>query len=137
MERIVVAAKAGADETWLADAAAELAQQTGASVAVVSVDGLDVEMGAPMPRSEYSELAKGTAEALAERVRAAGVQADAHVRPGKVVRGVLVFAEEIEADVILVGASTRGRVAQRVLGDVALALVGRSRRPVMVVSPPH
>ena len=45
MQRIVVAAKAGEDEPWLADAAASLAEQTGASVSVVSVDGLDVEMG--------------------------------------------------------------------------------------------
>ena len=39
MERIVVAAKAGSDQPWLADAAVELAQQTGAAVSVVSVDG--------------------------------------------------------------------------------------------------
>ena len=45
MERIVVAAKAGADEPWLADAAAHLAEQTGGVVIVVSVDGVDVEMG--------------------------------------------------------------------------------------------
>ena len=36
MQRIVVAAKAGADQPWLADAAAELAQDTGAAVSVVS-----------------------------------------------------------------------------------------------------
>ena len=54
MQRIVVAAKAGADEPWLADAAANLAEQTGAAVSVVSVDGLDVEMGSTMPRSEYA-----------------------------------------------------------------------------------
>ena len=53
MQRIVVAAKAGADELWLADAAARLAEQTGAKVSVVTVDGLDVEMGSTMPRSEY------------------------------------------------------------------------------------
>ena len=51
MERIVVAAKAGTDHPWLADAAAELAQQTGAAVSVVSLDGLDVEALSPTPRS--------------------------------------------------------------------------------------
>jgi nucleotide-binding universal stress UspA family protein len=136
MERIVVAAKAGSDEPWLADAAADLAEQTGASVSVVSVDGLDVEMGSTMPRSEYTAMAQSAAEAVSGRIREAGREVDAHVRPGKVVPGVLVFAEEQDADLILVGASTRGPVAKRVLGDVSLELVSRSRRPVMVIAPP-
>ena len=50
--------------------------------------------------------------------------------------GILLFAEEHDADLILVGASRRGAVARRVLGDVPLELVGRSRRPVMVISNP-
>jgi nucleotide-binding universal stress UspA family protein len=137
MKRIVVAAKAGAEEPWLADAAANLAQQTGADeVAVVSVDGVDVEMGAPMPREEYANMARESAERIAEQIRASGVQTTADVRPGKVVRGVLVFAEEKDADLILVGASRRGPVAKRLLGDVSLELVSRSRRPVMVIAPP-
>ena len=136
MQRIVVAAKAGADESWLADAATSLAEQTGAKVSVVSVDGLDVEMGSTMPRSEYTELAQTAAEAVAHRISEAGVDAEASVRPGKVVSGVLVFAEEHDADLILVGASKRGPVAKRLLGDVSLELVRRSRRPVMVIAPP-
>src|SRR3954454_2005267 len=107
MQRIVVAAKAGAEEPWLADAAASLAEQTGAKVSVVSVDGLDVEMGSTMPRSEYTEMARTAAEALARRIREAGVEADEHVRPGKIVPGVLMFAEEHDADLVLVGASKR------------------------------
>jgi nucleotide-binding universal stress UspA family protein len=138
MQRIVVAVKAGADEPWLADAAANLAEQTGGAVSVVSVDGLDVEMGSTIPRSEYTDMARTSAEAVAERIKAAGiVGAEVEVRPGKVVPGVLVFAEEREADLILVGASKRGPVAKRVLGDISLELVRRSRRPVMVIAPPQ
>ena len=137
MQRIVVAAKAGGNQPWVADAAAELAQQTGASVAVVSVDGVELEALAPMPREEYQRNARESAEALAERLRAAGVEATAETRAGRVVPGILIFAEEQEADLIVVGATTRGRVAQRLLGDVPLELVNRSRRPVLVVSPPH
>jgi nucleotide-binding universal stress UspA family protein len=136
MQRIVVAAKAGADEPWLADAAASLAEQTGAAVSVVSVDGLDVEMGSTMPRSEYAARAQRSADAVSGRIRDAGREVDAHTRPGKVVPGVLMFAEEHEADLILVGASKRGPVAKRLLGDVSLELVRRSRRPVMVIAPP-
>ena len=136
MKTIVVAAKAGADEPWVADAAAELAGQTGAQAHVVSVDGVDVEMLSPAPRSEYAETARESAERMAERLRERDVDAAADVRPGKVVRGILLYAEEVDADLILVGASRLGPVARRLLGDVPLELVQRSRRPVMVVSPP-
>jgi nucleotide-binding universal stress UspA family protein len=135
MRRIVVAAKAGADQPWLADAAAELAHQTGAAVSVVSLDGLDVEALSPTPRSEFQEQAQATVNDLVERLRAAGVDAEGEVRPGLVTRGVLLYAEEKEADVVVVGASTKGRVARRVLGSVPVELIQRARRPVLVITP--
>ena len=136
MRRIVVAAKAGADQPWLADAAAELAQQTGAAVSVVSLDGVDVEALATLPRSEYRALAETTVNALVERLTAAGVEAEGDVRSGPVVAGVRVYAEEKDADVIVCGASTKGRLARRVLGSVPVELIQRARRPVLVISPP-
>ena len=136
MQVIVVAAKAGTDQEWLADAAAEVAAQTGARAAVVSVDGVEIEALSLMPRSEFAEVARSSAEALANRIRAAGVETTAETRAGQVVRGILLYAEEQDADLILVGATSRGRVAQRLLGAVPLELVRRSRRPVLVVSAP-
>jgi nucleotide-binding universal stress UspA family protein len=134
MQRIVVAAKAGAEEPWLADAAADLARQTGAKVSVTSVDGVEAEALSPLPRSEYAALARRSAELIADRLREAGIEATATVGSGRVVTGILDFADQQDADVILVGASTRGRVASRLLGDVPLALVQRSKRPVLVIS---
>jgi nucleotide-binding universal stress UspA family protein len=134
MKTIVVAAKAGADQPWVADAAAELAQQTGAEAKVVSVDGVEMEGLSPLPRDEYQRAAREGAERIAARMREKGVEATAEVRPGAVVRGILLYAEEVDADVIVVGASTRSKLARRVLGDVPLELVQRSRRPVLVVS---
>jgi nucleotide-binding universal stress UspA family protein len=135
MQRIVVAAKAGADQPWLADAAVELAEQTGAGVSVVSLDGLDVEALSPTPRSEFREAAERTIQDFVERLRSTGVQAEGDVRSGAVVRGVLLYAEEKEADVIVCGASTKGKVARRVLGSVPVELIQRARRPVLVISP--
>jgi len=135
MQRIVVAAKAGADQPWLADAAAELAQQTGAEVSVVSLDGLDVEALSTMPRAEFREAAERTVQGFVERLRAAGIEADGDVRSGAVTRGVLLYAEEKEADVIVCGGSSKGRVARRVLGSVPVELIQRARRPVLVISP--
>jgi nucleotide-binding universal stress UspA family protein len=134
MKTIVVAAKAGADQPWVADAAAELAQQTGAEAKVVSVDGVEMEGLAPLPRDEYQRAAREGAERIAARMGEQGVEASAEVRAGAIVRGILLYAEEVDADVIVVGASTKGKLARRVLGDVPLELVQRSRRPVLVVS---
>jgi nucleotide-binding universal stress UspA family protein len=135
MQRIVVAAKAGADQPWLADAAAELAQQTGAAVSVVSLDGVDVEALSPTPRSEFEQLAQQTVDAFLERLRTAGVEAEGEVRSGPVVPGVLLYAEEKDADVIVSGASSKGRVARRLLGSVPVELIRRARRPVLVITP--
>jgi len=136
MQRIVVAAKAGADQPWLADAAAELAQQTGAAVSVVSMDGIEVEALSAIPRAEFKAAADQTVNAFLERLGAAGVQADGESRSGAVTRGVLMFAEEKDADVIVTGASTKGKVARRLLGSVPMELIGRARRPVLVITPP-
>jgi nucleotide-binding universal stress UspA family protein len=135
MERIVVAAKAGTDHPWLAEAAAELAHQTGAAVAVVSLDGLDIEALSPTPRAEFTQLAETTVSRVVERLRAAGVEAEGAVRSGLVTPGILLFAEEKDADVIVCGASSKGRVARRVLGSVPVELISRARRPVLVITP--
>jgi nucleotide-binding universal stress UspA family protein len=136
MKRIVVAAKAGADQPWLADAAANLAEEIGAEVAVVSLDGIEMEALSTVPRSELARGAEAAATQVAERIAQAGIHATAAHRAGPVVRGVLVFAEEQEADIIVVGATSRGRVARRMFGTVTARLVERSRRPVLVVTPP-
>ena len=52
-------------------------------------------------------------------------------------RSILLFAEEHDADVIVCGGSTRGAVARRLLGDQSIQLIRRSRRPVLVITPPR
>ena len=136
MQRIVVAAKAGAEQPWLAQAAAELAMQSNARVDVVSADEVDMEAFSTIPREAAAEPAVHAAEALAEQVRAKGVEATAHTLHGPAVRSVLLFAEEVDADLIVCGASTRGAVARRLLGDTSVQLIRRARRPVLVITPP-
>jgi nucleotide-binding universal stress UspA family protein len=88
------------------------------------------------PRSEFREGAQRAVDGFIARLREAGIEAEGEVRPGKVSRGVLLYAEEKEADAILVGASTKGKVARKVLGSVPVELIQRARRPVIVISPP-
>lgn len=134
--RIVVAAKPGADQSWVADAAVDLAKQTGAAVSVVAADGVELERLAAVPRSVFAEKAREAVAALAGRLAAAGVVASETVLPGRPVQAILEFAEQQQADLIVVGSSSRPSVAQRLLGSVPLDLIRQSARPVLVVTHP-
>jgi nucleotide-binding universal stress UspA family protein len=81
-------------------------------------------------------MAQSAVDGFLERLTAAGIDAEGDVRPGPVSTGVLLYAEEKDADVIVCGASTKGRVARKVLGSVPVELIQRARRPVIVISPP-
>lgn len=136
MQRIVVGANPEAAQPWVADAAAQIAKQDEAAVAVVAMDELELEALATLPRSEYRRRAEAAAAAISERLIAAGVPTSTHVGPGPAVEGILRFADELGADLIVVGASTRGPIAERFLGSVPVDLIRRSRLPVLVVSSP-
>jgi nucleotide-binding universal stress UspA family protein len=133
---IVLAAKPDADQPWVVDATAKLAKQTGASVAVVSVDELELERLAPTPRSVYVEEAERAASAAVERLAAAGIEASKTVLSGRALDRILEFIDGQHADLVVVGSSGRPAVAERLLGSVPLALIKKSPRPVIVVTHP-
>jgi nucleotide-binding universal stress UspA family protein len=136
VQRIVVAANAEAEQPWVADAAAQLARDTGAEVAVVSVDELETEKLSPLPREVYRERAEQAATRAVERLEAQGVRASRSVRSGRALEEIIAFADEQDADVIVAGSSTRGPVASALLGSVPMGLVSRAGRPVLVVTEP-
>lgn len=134
--RIVVAAKPDVDQPWLADAAVGLAKQTGATVAVVAADTVELERLAAAPRSVFADKAHQAAATMAQRINDAGVEASATVVPGRPVPAVMTFAEQHQADLIMVGSSHHAAVTERLLGSVPLDLIKRSTRPVVVVTHP-
>ena len=134
---IVVAVKPDTDQPWLADAVINLAKQTGATVAVVSVDEVELERLAAAPRSVFTEAAEQAAAAMVRRLADAGVQATKTVLPGRRVQRILEFADEQNADLIVVGSTSRPAVAERLLGSVPLDLIQKSIRPVTVITHPH
>jgi nucleotide-binding universal stress UspA family protein len=133
---IVLAAKPDSDQPWVADAVAGLAKQTGASVAVVSVDEVELERLAAVPRSVYTERAQQAAAAMVRRLADAGIDASQTVLPGRPLEGITEFADMQKADLIVVGSSTRPAVAERLLGSVPLDLIKKSSRPVLVITHP-
>ena len=133
---IVVAAKPDADQPWVAEAVANLAKQTGATVAVVSVDEVELERLAAVPRSVFTQQAEQAAAAMAQRLADRGVVATHTVLPGRPLQGVLEFADEQNADLIVVGSSSRPAETERLLGSVPLDLIKKSSRPVLVITHP-
>jgi len=134
--RIVVAAKPDADQPWVADAAAKLAKQTGASVAVISVDDVELERLTPLPREVYLERAQRAADTVVRRLADAGVAATPAVLSGRTLDRILQYAEEQHADLIVVGSSTRPAITERLLGSVPLELIKKAHRPVLVIANP-
>jgi nucleotide-binding universal stress UspA family protein len=134
---IVVAAKPDSDQPWLTDAVIGLVRQTGASVAVVAADEVELERLAAVPRSVYAERAEQTVSAVVRRLADAGIEASGTVLPGRPLQAILEFADQQNADLIVVGSSTRPAVAERLLGSVPLDLVKKSSRPVVVITHPR
>jgi nucleotide-binding universal stress UspA family protein len=134
---IVVAAKPDADQPWLADAVSSLVKQTGASVAVVAADEVELERLAAVPRSVFAAKAREAADRMARHLAAASVLVETEVVAGRAVRAILDFADRHEADLIVVGSSSRPAVAERLLGSVPIDLLKLSSRPVLVVTHPR
>ncbi|GAB3974110.1 universal stress protein [Plantactinospora veratri] len=134
---IVLAANPEADQPWVADAVADLVRQSGGSVAVLAVDEVELERLAPAPRSVFAERAQRAASAAVRQLAEAGIEASVTVRSGRPLQQILAFADEQQADLIVVGSSTRPAVAERLLGSLPLALIGKSPRPVLVVTHPQ
>ena len=137
MRRIVVGVRPQGVEPWVLKAAEELVEQTGAELAVVAVDELETEMLSTLPRSEFTARAEHAAAEAVERLREAGVAAAWEVRAGRPFEQIIGFADAWDAELIVVGTSSRGRLASALLGSVPLSLVRSSRRPVLVVSAPE
>lgn len=99
----------------------QLADTTGAELAVASVFALSLPVRGgftPVPNDADRELERQL-EQVAESVGAA-----AHpVRSTSPARGLHELAEEIEADLIVVGSSRHGGLGQTLLGNVGVALM--------------
>ncbi len=136
IERILVIAVAGMDQPWVVGPAAQLASETGAAVTVLGVDDVESQRFEALPRRESVELARAAAERTGERLAEAGVAAEVAVQSGAAAETVIDFADKLEADLIVVGGSSRPAFVERLLGSLALDLVQHSGRQVLVVTEP-
>lgn len=86
---------------------------------------------APDLLAEEASSALAAALALA---RNSGIELTTHLLRGDAVEGLLACAGQIGADILVVGAQGRSRIARVLFGSVASLLVRDGRLPVVVVS---
>jgi nucleotide-binding universal stress UspA family protein len=81
-----------------------------------------------------AEMKKELEEEWVKPLREAGVDYRTTIRDGRAASVINHVANEVDADLILVGRRGRGGVAELLLGSVSHELVLHSQRPVLVIS---
>lgn len=114
------------------DYAADIARRYDATVYVATV--IDVRLVSTAPhydtlRSEATALV----DSVANRLEARGVATTTVVRTSRPYQGVLMVAEEYDADLVVMGTHGRSGVDRYLLGSVTERVVRRSDVPVLTV----
>ena len=78
---------------------------------------------------------ESNAETVATEAAEAGCDADSIVRHGRPSTEILTCADEVDADLVVVGTHGRTGVRQLVLGSVALEVIREAHHPVLSVGP--
>lgn len=122
------------------DQAVSIAVETGATVHVLSVvDAADLDLFSSTDTDAVDDVLRDAAEsAVAEastRAERAGVDTVRAVRVGHPHREIRAYADEVDADVLVVGTHGRSGLSRTLLGSVASRLVRSSTVPVLVVPP--
>ena len=136
--KLIVHATDGSPEAAEAlDLAMELAKDTGAKLAMVSVHTVAIGgkgMKPPVSEVEEPHGAEHLAEAAAATARAAGLEAKPYAVTGEPARAITELADELGADLIVVGSRGFGALHGALVGSVSRGIITRSKIPVTVVA---
>lgn len=122
------------------EAAADLAGMLGGSLSVV--EAFEFEPPFPLGHSagetaKEDEHALGRTAAAVEEIirdiRERGIAAQVVVRSGEPAATLLQVADDVDADLVVVGSRGGGDPADPLLGSVARSVVAHGRRPTLVV----
>jgi nucleotide-binding universal stress UspA family protein len=130
MNTILVGIDGSAASTQALSQAVELAKATGASLAFACVSRPPADASTAALAADAD---RRTAELAAIVARAVGVSATTHAASGPPADALADLAEELGADLIVVGSRGLGSVRGALLGSVSAALLRRARTPVLVV----
>lgn len=124
------------------DDAIELAQLCKSRVTIVNVVAVDPMIGVDFYKvipavTDYFIEAEQTAKArlhdIHERFMQAGIDTQLKIHHGSAAEGILFVADEISADLIVMGSHGRTGVKKLMLGSVAQSVLEQSHIPVLVV----
>ncbi|MGB3684090.1 MAG: universal stress protein [Rubrobacteraceae bacterium] len=140
-ETILVATDGSKDSELSVRRAVDLAGGTGASLHLAYVMILSHWMVPDTLSDAQYERLKGDAQRLLdqqlEKAEAAGADPDAmqkHLRIGRRAdEEIIKLAEEIEADMVVVGSRGAGTISRAFMGSDAESIVRHADRPVLVV----
>lgn len=118
--------------------ACAVARDFGAKLVLVHVAPIEIVyggmIGVPMEPYPYLHTLEQQLDAL--RASCEGISAETHLREGLAVDEILAVAEEVHADLIVMGTHGRSGVGRLLLGSVAEGIMRKARCPVLTVKQP-
>ena len=133
MERILLAYDGSDPSVHAASRAAELAQHLGGTVLVLTVgELLESGYGTEVPVVE-PEIYDGVVAAGVEAVQKAGATAEGRLEWGRPADTIVRVAEEIGANLIVIGHKSKGALESLLLGSVAKHVMDHAKSSVLVV----
>lgn len=138
-DRILVPTDGSVGSAHVALQAIDLAETYGATIHVLhvvdeSVRALVAGFG---DEAEFEDRGRDAVERVAKMGRHHGIDVETAVESGDPAERVVDYADEIDADLIVLGTHGRSGVTRRLIGSVAENVVRQAKPPVMTVSLPE
>jgi nucleotide-binding universal stress UspA family protein len=137
--KILLATDGSEEATLAAQTAADLCERTGSELHVVHVGEIPFthypdRYGYRALYEEDEKEARELLEAQIEKINGAGaIVAQAHLRIGRADEEIVVLAEELGVDLVVVGDSGLSRVSRALIGSVSDSAVRNAHCPVLIV----
>jgi len=138
-DRILVPTDGSVGSAHVALQAIDLAETYGATIHVVhvvdeSVRSLVAGFG---NEAEFEDRGREAVERVAGMARHHGIDVETAVEPGDPAERIVDYADEVDADLIVLGTHGRSGIERRLIGSVAENVVRQARPPVMTVRLPE
>lgn len=142
LRTILLATDGSPSASVAGDVAGSIARQSGAQLQLMhtwQLSQADLGMGMASDNwqymvDSYEHLAKDVVDAEAARLEQAGVQvAGRQLAQGRPATEINVLAEELKADLVVMGSRGLGPIRRLVLGSVTDEVVHHATRPVLVI----
>ena len=133
--KILLATDGSEDAALAARVAADLSKRCGAELHVVHVwTAIPSARFKAFIRSQLEQAARELLDSEVERLGSSGAKVtQAHLREGRSADEIVALADELGADLVILGSRGLGTVKRLVLGSVSEGVVHLSSRPTLIV----